>query len=332
MSSLAKSNPLVVAKFTPLVVGEMYSDKPCVLDPPWGMPSSWSLEKACSGNRTKRPFTTATHLSCEDKPSKIERSDPGLTVALLHYANPSMLRRQLDTFASYPVEVQKLLTLLIVDDGSPQGLRAREYISDDYVSTSHIRLRVALITTDLAWNIGGARNLALHIVDTEKVLLLDLDTLIPVEAMEQILTLETRNSSHAMAYKFNRRLSNGKTNVHPAVSLLDVDAYWESGGCDEDFCGHYGKTDSHFFSRWSRNKEHLVLLKEEVFIVTVQGQKACASRYITDADEYNTCVSSRHALQLPPKNATSNAELLLRKEQSGCWSPSYLRFAWTIQL
>eukprot|EP00980_Cylindrotheca_fusiformis_P005381 scaffold1146_cov101-Cylindrotheca_fusiformis.AAC.3 len=315
---------------SPFVVGKLYSDKPCVLDPPWGMPSNWTLEKACSGKPTRRPFSTATHLTCDDKPSKIRRSASGLTVALLHFANPSMLRRQLDTFSSYPVEVQKVLTILIIDDGSPQGLQAKEYISD-VIAKAPFRIRIALITTDVAWNIGGARNLAFHIADTSKILLLDLDMLIPVETMERILTLETKNSSHTMAHRFNRRRPNGRTGLHPAVSLMEVDAYWESGGCDEDFCGRYGFTDVHFWKRWSARKGRLALNKMRMFVIEVQ-QKACDPTYITNAEKFKTCNSSLHALQLPPKDAGPNRQLMSRKFQSGCWSPSYLRFAWTVQL
>jgi hypothetical protein len=109
----------------PLVIGMMHIDKACVLDHPWGMPSICAFKRACVGRLVASPYTTAKHLTCDDKPSKIHRSDSGLTVALLHYANPSMLLRQLNHFASYPVGIQKQFTILIIDDASPQGLRAK---------------------------------------------------------------------------------------------------------------------------------------------------------------------------------------------------------------
>lgn len=315
---------------SPLLIGMMHSDKACVLDPPWGMPSKWSPERACTGRPVASPFSTAKHLTCDDKPSKIDRSDSGLTVALLHFANPSMLRRQLDSFASYPVDIQKQLTILIIDDGSPQGLRAKEYISD-HIQSSHFRIRIALITTDLAWNIGGARNLAFHIVDTWRVLLLDLDMIVPIETMQAVLTWETRNSTHIMAHKFNRLRPNGKTGRHPAVSLLDVEAYWESGGCDEDFCGRYGFTDVHFWKRWQAKKGRVVLNKMKMFIVEVE-QNACDATFITSPAAHQTCIESFNGLQLPSKNSDPNRQLIMKKIQTGCWSPSYLRFAWMIQL
>ena len=53
-----------------------------------------------------------------------------------------------------------------------------------------------------------------------------------------------------------RRIYSNETGVarrpHPAVMLLSKQAYWMSGGCDEDFVGNYGKTDPHFKWRASR--------------------------------------------------------------------------------
>ena len=50
-------------------------------------------------------------------------------------------------------------------------------------------------------------------------------------------------------FRFNRRNPDGTFKVHWGVMFLSSDAYWAVGGCDEDFVGHYGGTDVHFFHR-----------------------------------------------------------------------------------
>ncbi|CAJ1949536.1 unnamed protein product [Cylindrotheca closterium] len=313
-----------------LVIGRRYSAKACHLSPPWGMPSEWTVQNSCVGKDIPSPFTTARHLTCDDdKPSDILRSN-GVTVALLHFANPSMLLRQLQTFASYPMEVQKQLTILVVDDGSPPGLRSVDYISAGMYE-SHFRLRIAQITTDKAWNIGGARNLAFHIADTSSVFLLDLDMVVPLETMHSLLTWEVRNSSHSIAHRFNRRKPNGKTGKHPAVALLDTAAYWESGGCDEDFCGRYGFTDVHFWKRWKASERKVLRDRMKHFINEVD-QIPCDETYIINPATLQNCTDTLKTLKLPSKNREPNRKLLQKKSVDGCWSNRFLRFQWVLQL
>mmetsp|Transcript_39311 Transcript_39311/g.95124 ORF Transcript_39311/g.95124 Transcript_39311/m.95124 type:complete len:387 (+) Transcript_39311:149-1309(+) len=313
-----------------LLIGRRYSAKACHLNPPWGMPSEWTVQNSCVGKDIRNPYTTAQHLTCDDdKPSDISRSN-GVTVALLHFANPSMLLRQLQTFASYPMEVQKQLTILVVDDGSPPGLRSIDYIATSMYE-SHFRLRIAQITTNKAWNIGGARNLAFHIADTSKVFLLDLDMVVPLETMQALLTWEVRNATHAMAHRFNRRKPSGKTGKHPAVALMDAAAYWESGGCDEDFCGRYGFTDVHFWKRWKADEKRLLLDRMKQFINEVD-QIPCDETYITNPATLQNCTDTLKTLKLPSKNREPNRKLLQKKSIDGCWSNRYLRFQWVLQL
>ena len=62
------------------------------------------------------------------------------------------------------------------------------------------------MTEDLAWNIGGARNLAVHLAATAAVLLLDVDALLPAEVAGAIVGLPLRSASAApLAHRFNRK-------------------------------------------------------------------------------------------------------------------------------
>jgi hypothetical protein len=242
-----------------------------------------------------------------------------------------MLFRQLNTFASYPKNIKQQLTVLIVDDGSPGGLRATDYLSiADY--DSHFRLRLARVTTEKAWNIGGARNLAFFLADTPRALMLDLDTLVPLETMQAALGWKTKNQTHILGHRFNRIRPDGRSQQkHPAVTLMDVEAYWGSGGCDEDFCGTYGFTDVHFWQRWKKDKTRLQLDHMDTFLVEVD-QQACNSTFLKSNEQVRSCQDARASLQKPSKDTARNRKRMKSMFRSGCWSNRYLRFRWMVEI
>jgi hypothetical protein len=310
-------------------LGREYSAKACWLDPPWGMGES--LTEACSSN-TSIYNTSATQLSCSDKPSNVSRSQtmkPGVTVALLYFAKPAMLMRQLENFESYPSEIRQILTILIVDDGSPEGLQASEYISKDRLDNPDLRLQLAHVTTDKAWNIGGARNLAFYLADTPEALLLDLDMLVPQETMEAALKWTTKNETHTIAHRFNRRIPEGDNRKHPAVALLDTGAYWESGGCDEDFCGTYGMTDVHFWWRWDNDNGRIQSYHKNIFLVEFDDAP-CNASYIKSLEKQQKCQGAYESLQKPIKDKGKNRWKRNQKIRTGCWSNKFLRFRWAL--
>ena len=189
-------------------------------------------------------------------------------IALLYYAKPSGLIDQLKMFESYSEEVKERLTVLIIDDGSPTGLRASEYF--DPSNDSHTQqlqfqslpeIKIARITEDIPWNIGGARNLAFELIASyisprSKVLMLDLDMFVDGDTMSKIIALPTtvrsgpeqetkeggeeEEDKFRIAHKFNRIFESGRKQEHAAITLINADTYWRIGGCDEDFVGNYG--------------------------------------------------------------------------------------------
>jgi hypothetical protein len=328
-------------------IGKEYSARACWLEPAWGDTTNGS----CVGRKPAIPTTTATHLTChtddddEDKspmminPQLHHRPSNNLTIALLYFAKPALLFRQLEEFSKYPTEIQQRLTVWIIDDGSPPGLRVTDYINRSAYNNyeSVFRLRVARITTETDWNIGGARNLAFFLIDKEapagtttNVLLLDLDMLVPPETIETVGTWETRNATHKFAHRFNRRKADGSAKTHPAMAVLDSQAYWQSGGCDEDFCGHYGFTDDHFWHRWKLDPKRIRVDHLDVFLVALD-LNACNSTYLINQRHYETCKTARGKLQNPSKKLKRNHGLFKDKIKKGCWSNKYLRFRWMIE-
>ena len=144
----------------------------------------------------QRSYTTASHLTCRgDSFTNSERRLlSGFTIALLYYAHPSMLLRQLEVFNSYTPNLKNQFTLLIVDDGFPDGLQARNYITQ---KNYNFRIHIARIVEDIVWNIGGARNLAFFLAKTDSVLLLDLDVLVSEETVQQMVEWKMKNNNNS---------------------------------------------------------------------------------------------------------------------------------------
>ena len=331
-----------------IVIGKKYSNKPCKLEPAWGLMSQTHRNDHdndhCVGETPDFPNTTATYLDCSssanhnDKPTLIHNNGhqyhPGMTIALLYFAKPSMLLRQLEFFSSYPEHIRRQLTLLIIDDGSPNGLRVTDYVNISQYDDL-FRLRLARIATQLNWNIGGARNLAFYLADTERVLLLDVDVVVPVDAMTSALSWTTHNSTHKIAHRFSRKRPNKERKIHPAICVIDVASYWENGGCDEDFVGNYGYTDVHFWYRWkgfnNQSNTNRLLIDHDNTTLYEFEQKACDKSYLASNADYMKCQEAKFKLQKVERAVKKNRAKYWRKLENGCWSNRYLRFKWILE-
>jgi len=337
-------------------IGARYSAKVCWLDPAWATnktianaPASNASSTAtpqkktflgdnpCVGRHPNITTTPAMQLSCppDNHPalSRTQRrssSSTKLTIALLYYASPAPLLRQLQQTLQYPDEIRQHITLLIIDDGSPPGLTANEYIP---ASTNNIQIRIARITKDKAWNIGGARNLAFYLTQTRRVLLNDLDILIPTNTMQQVMTWPTVNATYnGIAHRFHRLQKDGTISKHPAVSLLDAGSYWNSGGCDEDLVGNYGFTDVHFWYRWKKDASRVMLdHDEEALVHEFDDTKGLCDEGLLGREMSQVCTGALVNMTKPKKTSKQNRRKVQEKMETGCWSNRYLRFPWTVE-
>jgi hypothetical protein len=337
---------------TTIELGKVYSARSCQLHPGWGTIGVHGETNVCVGKKPVLANTTAGHLTCSnEKPTLTDRSHPGITVALLYFAKPAYLLRQLQEFSTYPAEIQKTMTVLVIDDGSPPGLRASDYLNNNnsnnnnsssnaYFSSSTtgiFRIRLARIETERNWNIGGARNLAFYLVDTPRTFLLDLDILAPSAAMEAAVSWPLMGTTteqgggrrRQLAHRFNRRRLDGSENKHPAVCVIRTDAYWENGGCDEDFCGDYGYTDVHFWFKWKADPTRAMVDHLDVFLEELD-MMACDPNFIGDKESIQ-CKEARSKQVKPPRNLKKNHALYKEKTNKGCWSNKYLKFRWSLE-
>ena len=164
------------------------------------------------------------------------------------YRNSTMLRHQLQAWEDYPAEVR----IILVDDGSPEP--ARDVVMAHASPALLERLSLYRIGVDVPWNRGGARNLGTREAQTEWVVHVDIDHLLPAQFARQLLEFE---ADARRWYRFERfrvgradetrrkdkiadDIEFGKIHPHIDSYLCTRDLYWLAGGYNEDFSGCLG--------------------------------------------------------------------------------------------
>jgi len=170
-----------------------------------------------------------------------------LTIAMPYYEAPQMLCKHLETWQNYPDWIKDQLRIILVDDGSP-NFPAKFVL--DAVGWPTIPTELYRIDEDIAWNHGGARNLAFtHAVDGW-VLLTDLDHVIPLESLASFLTKTLRTERFYIPGRYRQLgvVDWEEIEPHRDSFILTKEMYWEVGGYDEDFSGYWNGV-SHLFRK-----------------------------------------------------------------------------------
>mmetsp|Transcript_59292 Transcript_59292/g.66370 ORF Transcript_59292/g.66370 Transcript_59292/m.66370 type:complete len:683 (-) Transcript_59292:60-2108(-) len=279
------------------------------------------------------------------------RTHPGITISIPYFAQPALLLQQLNNFASYPKVIQKQLSVIIVDDGSPLGLRATDYLNitasennslyylNNNSSSSPIPyffiLRIVRIDNEIDWNVEGSHNLAFYLAKTRLGLILDLRMKVPIETFRDVLTWNTTkinsetSQKQYVAHKFNQIRSDGKDDYQQSCTLIDVQGYWNSGGMDEDFAGSYGYgTYPHFWFLWE--KSGMQIEKHNATFLLELKTDICDSTWLYSAEKIEQCNTVRHTMKSLTKEGGINRKLWHKKRRGKIQrSNAYLRFNWT---
>jgi hypothetical protein len=144
-----------------------------------------------------------------------------------------------------PKIIEQNLKTIIVDDCSNPPLEPIDGI------------KIVRILDDINWNQPGARNLGFHISEGW-VICADIDHLV---TKENVIELEKIKLNKGTIYYLGREDSNSFN-----VYIMHVDDFEYVGGYDEDFCGHYGYDDIHFYNKCKHmlNVEELRHIKVKV--------------------------------------------------------------------
>ena len=158
-----------------------------------------------------------------------------------YYRNAPMLEVHVANWSRYGADVLAALTIILVDDGSPEPDRPDAILN---AAPDHVRARVRLlrILEDKPWNQHGARNLGAYVARDGWLLIADMDRLLLHADMRVIMRHKLKTS------RFYKPVG---VRMHPTLLVEDGEkapynqllihrtTYWRVGGYDEDYCGHY---------------------------------------------------------------------------------------------
>lgn len=165
-----------------------------------------------------------------------------ITLLVPFFSQPLMLRKQLDTFAEYPPGWR----MIVVDDCSP--------IPAADVFEPHDKAELYRIDERVNWNRSAARNIASQQAQTDWIVHVDTDHILPPHSAAALLV-------HPLAadrwYRFPRyRIGKaddtrnkddlprdaefGQIREHTDSYLITKANYWRTGGYDPDYAGCLG--------------------------------------------------------------------------------------------
>lgn len=227
-----------------------------------------------------------------------QRAEPrGITYIYPYYENPIFLRSQLERWMTYPPELQRMLSIRIIDDGSPNH-PAEEVLRG---GTWPFQLRLFRIGVDVRWNWLAARNIGMANA-CGWCLLTDMDHVVPQQTLRALVYGKVQPR---FIYRLSRREASGQAiHPHPNSMLMTSTMFWGVGGYDEALSGHYG-TDGDWRRRCAATAK--------VFTLPCQLER----------HEYEHDSSTTHYKRKQPEDGGKKA--IIAKRGPG-WRPKVLSF------
>lgn len=216
-----------------------------------------------------------------------------------YYENPYFLRRQIELWAMYTKALRDLVSVIVVDDGSPKAPAAGVLRELRHLPVS---LRLFRIDVDVRWNWLAARNIGLHHANEGWCVLTDMDHVITENVATSLVGFEHDDQ---VIYRFSRREHTGmQIHPHPNSMFMTKGMFWRVGGYDEALSGHYG-TDGDWRRRCAKAARVLTLNESLV-------------RYEFDGDSSTTTYKRKQ-----PEDAGKKAIIARRGKN---WRPKTLSF------
>ena len=184
-----------------------------------------------------------------------------ITITMLYYESPEMLRLQLSYWRKYSKEVADRVRMVLVDDGSPK-FPAGDVLASESLPAFPVRLYRA--TENIIYNQAGAFNLAFTKIEDGWALMSDMDHVITSKNMEKLLATKVDPDN---VYRFGRvRMKNmveGEViHRHLDSILLTKDMFWRAKGFDEDYRGYWNGVSEPFRKSLKRNAKEIIELTD----------------------------------------------------------------------
>jgi len=172
-------------------------------------------------------------------------SPKAVTFIYPYYCNKMFLARQIAHWDTFEKKIKDLLSVIVVDDGSPELDRA-ELVLKKYPQALPFPIRLFYIEVDIRFNWLAARNIAMHYAEGW-CLGTDMDHVVSEDVAASLIWGDHNPNT---IYRFSRREYTGeKIHSHPNSWFMTKEMFWKFGGYDETLSGYYG-TDGEARRRW----------------------------------------------------------------------------------
>jgi glycosyltransferase involved in cell wall biosynthesis len=254
----------------------------------------------CNRLRHEKPSENGYRQNITFETSDVHKM-PKLSIISHFYNHPEKVERQIQHWNKINPALLSSVEFILVDDCSEDTPK---------ISAGNINLRHFRITTDIAWNQAGARNLGAFHAAGEWGLFFDIDQQLNLDTLETLLLNLDRLDKTTMYYLRIKELVDIINNVnlsnHPNTFLVNMQQFRTRGMYDEDFAGHYGYEDLYMPRVWENSGGSRVLLNDFIFF--------------EDLGFGTTNIN---------RNADRNNALAMEKLRAGGKnSPGILRFEW----
>ena len=178
------------------------------------------------------------------------------TLVMAYYDNPTMLARHYDNILALPAQLRDLLSVVIVDDGSPR------WPAQPPVDLGGVSVQIYRMRQDVRWNQDACRNVGVDHSETSWVLMTDIDHVVPELTWR---TLLLRRWDARTVYTLGRVSAPEMDpyKPHPNTWFMSRGTFERIGGYDERFAGYYG-TDGDFRDRILVKNLKVTRLKENI--------------------------------------------------------------------
>jgi len=201
---------------------------------------------------------------------------PEVSIISHFYNHPDKVLEQIAWWESLPAEFLSRVEFILIDDCSEQS---------PVIPATGLDLKVFRITTNIAWNQAGARNLATFHARGAWGLYFDLDQHFHDEPMGIVLD-KIRFMDENTLYHFrsdNESIKDPATRIpfHPNTYLVNIGRFKTHGMYDEDFSGKYGYEDIYMARHWEWSGGKRQLLADYNFFTNLKFATARLDRDVS---------------------------------------------------
>jgi glycosyltransferase involved in cell wall biosynthesis len=200
---------------------------------------------------------------------------PKLSFISNYYNYPEKVEEQISYWESFPESFLSEVEFILIDDCSEQRVAFRP---------TTLNLRVFRITTAIAWNQAGARNLGACNANGEWSLFSDIDQRFYLQPMQKLLTRLNNLDPMFIYYPKAKNITDldgSPKSVHVNTILVNTQKFKEMGLYDEDFAGHYGYEDLYLPEVWERHGGYRAILGDMEYFEDLRFRTKTLDRDLT---------------------------------------------------